>query len=279
MLVKSHKSGFFENLEKFRLNGGMSRLIFALESQLIKPVLRKHSVKSVIHEKKFLLKMDRKQALEDYVVKNQDALIITVPPRLWNGGDLFNLTLTSNLIPQMGDSIKVLIRVPAQADFSPGILPSAFLEKNSLVQAIWESGIGQHPESKILTVMCGGPAAEQLGRLNQQEAISQIVKEITTYHPAIKISEEKENFYFKDWGRKRHTGCGYGCPAPYELTDFRPELEEMLPENLHLCGEWNSWEMWGYMEGAIRSALTAVLKICRSYGAVIPEFLNERLDG
>lgn len=113
--------------------------------------------------------------------------------------------------------------------------------------------------------------------MNQREAASLILAEISRYLPSVQSIDFHGNFYFKDWGRKILTGCGYGCPAPYELTDFRPELMGLLPENLYLCGEWNSVEMWGYMEGAIRSALTAVLKICQMQGATIPDSLHDEM--
>ncbi len=274
ILVRSHQDGFFENLEKFRIDGGLSQLTHALENKLYGLIMNQSAVKKIIRDKKFTLLLEKKDENNEKLETNSDVVILTVPPRLWDSGKLIDMMLPSDLIPQMGDSIKVLIRVPREIKVSTGILPSAFLERDTLVQAIWESGIGENNTHKIITIMCGGSAAERLTRMNQQEATRLIIGEIGKYYPELLSLSSKGNFYFKDWGRRKLTGCGYGCPAPYELTDFRPELEEMLPQNLYLCGEWNSWEMWGYMEGAIRSALTTILKICRTYGAEIPAELQ-----
>lgn len=275
-LVRCHKDGFFENLERYRIDGGLSQLIQNLESELIGKISKRSHVKRIVKERTF-------QIIQHVVTKDETstyfhAVVVTVPPSLWNNGELFNLSLPSDLMPQMGNSIKVLIKVPKEVRIETGILPSSFLNQESLVQAIWESGMGTHPHHKIITVMCGGSAAERLSRMNQDDAIALILHEVSQYYPTIKLVSEKENFYFKAWGKKTLTRCGYGCPAPYELTDYRVELEGLLPEKLYLCGEWNSWEMWGYMEGAVRSALTAVLEICRKYDADIPYPLLSRMN-
>lgn len=277
LLVKSHGIGFFENLEKYRLAGGMSLLINSLEHNLGRPILRKFPIKKISKGRKFLLLEDASGGREAKKIGNMDAVILTVPPRLWMSGALFDTTIKSELIPQMGDSIKILIKVPNNVSFSAGILPSVFLEKDKLVQAIWESGIGSHDTHKILTIMCGAGSAEELGKLSMQDAINLVVREIAVYYPEISSISDKANFYFKDWGRKKLTGCGYGCPAPYELTDFRQEFSEVIPDQLYLCGEWDSWEMWGYMEGAVRSALTAVLKLSAHHNLNIPECLREKM--
>jgi monoamine oxidase len=275
LLIRSHGDGFFENLELYRLNGGLSQLCMRMENVLSRDIKVNSLVRKIIRESKFTLTIESNGNSEVHA-NSFDSIILSSPPRLWDGGKLLNINLPSQYIPQMGDSIKILVRVPSDMNIKTGILPSSFLEKNTLVQAIWESGIGSNSKFKIMTIMCGGSAAEQLTRLGRDEAINILKKEISQYIPEFN-SVAKGSFHFKDWGRRKLTQCGYGCPAPYELTDYRPELEDLLPENLYLCGEWYSWEMWGYMEGAIRSALTAVLKVCRKYGASIPRFLDEEI--
>lgn len=114
--------------------------------------------------------------------------------------------------------------------------------------------------------------------MKKGDIVSQIIKEISLFCSHFdQLGLPEKDFFFKDWGRKKLTGCGYGCPRPYELTDYRPELMSAIPPNLHLAGEWESPEMWGYMEGAVRSALNAVLRICHKYGAVIPKDLSDRM--
>jgi len=275
LLVKGHGEGFFENLELYRLNGGLSQLTNSIKHNVCDLVSSNSLVKRITHERKFSIQVasgKRTEVLSDKF----DSIILTVPPRLWEHGELFDMHLPSSLVPQMGDSIKVMIKVPIDIKIETGILPSSFLAMNTLVQAIWESGIGTNTGARILTVMCGGGAAEQLARMTQAEAIDALKREIGIYIPRL-TNIDNRNFHFKDWGKRKLTRCGYGCPAPHELTYFRPQLESLLPNNLHVCGDWNSWEMWGYMEGAIRSALTTVLKICRDYGAEIPKSLTERM--
>lgn len=279
LLVKSHGPGFFENLEQFRLAGGMSNLTSKLESRLANRIRRGAKVSRITFDGKLarciLEKTTGSVEAESF---QGEEIILTTPPRLWNDGELFGIQLQKKHIPQMGDAIKVLISVPAEFAIPTGILPSAFLERNSLVQAIWEGGIGTVINKRILTVMCGGSSAEKMLRMHKSEIIAQIIREISVFCPQFnQLGLAERDFFFKDWGRKKLTGCGYGCPKPYELTDYRPELMSMIPSNLILCGEWESPEMWGYMEGAVRSALSAVLRICHKYGATIPDFLTVRM--
>jgi len=277
VLVKSHGSGFFENLEKYRLNGGMSRLTSILEKRLSGLIQRGAKINRIECQdglSRCILEKSTGE-LEQRVIPGHE-IILTIPPRLWIGGKLFGVTLTSELIPQMGDAIKVLIKVPSGFHIPTGILPSAFLERDSLVQAVWEGGIGDVKSKRILTIMCGGSSAERMLKMRKDELIIQIISEISKFCPEFSdLGLSEQEFYFKDWGRIKLTGCGYGCPGPYEFTDYRPELLRLTPNNLHLSGEWESSEMWGYMEGAVRSALNAVLKICFKHGAYIPKILQD----
>ena len=275
LLVKSHGLGFFENLEKYRLDGGMSRLTSILEIRLSGLIQRGAKIARIecLEGSSSCILEKSPGELEPRVIQGHE-VILTVPPRLWLGGKLFGVSLTSELIPQMGDAIKVLIKVPSDFHIPTGILPSAFLERDSLVQAIWEGGMGNVKSKRILTIMCGGSAAERMLKMQKSKIISQLISEIGRFCPEFNgLGLSEKDFYIKDWGRRTLTGCGYGCPGPYEFTDYRPDLLSQIPPNLHLSGEWESPEMWGYMEGAIRSALSAVLKICFKYGAYIPNTL------
>jgi monoamine oxidase len=271
-LIKSHGDGFFENLEKYRLHGGMASLTNSLEASLLEGTIQRgFRIKRILGS---ICHFDPTEPGGNFQMGG-DEIICTIPPRLWENGKLFGLSIDPDIIPQMGDTLKITLKTPSECNIPTGILEGSFLDSTNLLQAIWEGGMGEVKNHRILTIMCGGSSAEKILQMKKADLITLIKTELSPYITGFSgISIKDDDCLIIDWRRKSLTGCGYGCPGPYELTEYRAELKKQLPSWLTVAGEWESPEMWGYMEGAVRSALIAARDVAERHGATIPKTLQ-----
>ena len=109
----------------------------------------------------------------------------------------------------------------------------------------------------MLESFVAGPAAEDLGNLDEKKAIDLQKSNMKRLYP--EIEEHFKNGHVKAWSRDPFALGGPSWPGPGDVTAYLKDLQS--PEgNIHFAGEHTS-VLRSTMEGAIRSGIRAAKEI------------------
>ena len=112
-----------------------------------------------------------------------------------------------------------------------------------------------------------GPAARQLGRLDEADRKATVVRELVD-----RFSEKASSpfeFHEQDWSKERYSGGGMISHAPPGvLTEFGHALRPPCGR-IHWAGTESSATMCGWIDGAIRSGERAAAEVMAAEAAAI----------
>ena len=122
-------------------------------------------------------------------------------------------------------------------------------------------------EPGIMCVITEGPAARQLGRLDEADREATVVRELVDRFGE-KASSPFE-FHEQDWSKERYSGGGMISHAPPGvLTEFGHALRPPCGR-IHWAGTESSATMCGWIDGAIRSGERAAAEVMAAEAAAI----------
>lgn len=108
-----------------------------------------------------------------------------------------------------------------------------------------------------LTVWLRGPIAEKLDRMNQDDAISSVIKSIETLRPSTKGQLEFSAYH--SWSLNPYSNGDWAYWGPGQVSQFGQHVSN-IHHDLHFCGEHTAIANRG-MEGALESGERAFFEI------------------
>lgn len=238
---------YWTDSETHRCRGGNQRLAEALADAIGRDRIRLRTpVRAVVEVGGGVgVTLDSGEELD------ADAAVVAVPPSVWPSL-AFAPTDTP---PQMGESVKSVTALPALSDTADILAdgPAGYVWR----QAATSSGV-------CLAQFAGGPAASGLRGLSETSRREQLDAQLALTTGPLRTRPDATRWY--DWPSDPWTRAGYSFPAPGELTTTLRALHERRGR-VALAGEHMSPGFVGYMEGALRSGLTAADHAARSLRA------------
>jgi monoamine oxidase len=203
--------------------------------------------------------------LADGKTLEADDVVLTAPPTVWNKIAI-DPPLPPQLAPQMGNNVKMLIRLSRRA-WTPGELAPDFLSEGP-VQETWEGTDNQKGPGYVLVAFSGGPPADICREWTPATRAANYLKELGKVYPRIGAAHVGSRFM--DWPGDTWAKASYSFPAPGQVTAFGPTLYDGIGR-LHFAGEYTNYAFLGYMEGALGSGIRVAKQIAARDGVIKKE--------
>jgi monoamine oxidase len=209
-------------------------------------------------------------------------VVLAMPPSVWDPDPKLKtpgITVNGKPIPdayhvQLGPALKFFARVKGRYWRGEGLDPAGMatlrsLPANTSAQGeTWEGTDNQAlpPGGDAdLSVFAGGPAAANaLKRLRTLPSWYAAMLEglLPGYGKHVAATEHMA------WPREPWIATGYSCPAPGQVTTTARLLSEPYEDRALFAGEHACPAFFGYMEGALESALLAAGRVVGKYDEV-----------
>jgi monoamine oxidase len=178
-----------------------------------------------------------------------DAVVLTTPPSTWD--DLpIDPAVPKSYRLSTGVGIKVLAKVNQPFWEVEGLEATAL--RDGAVGMTWQGGgPKEDPQGACLTLQAGGDAAQQWLHQTALQRRATARQELNTLFPGSADHVKQLSFWL--WPQERWTRCCTSAPAPGEVSQVFPRLEQGWRGKLFFVGEYASPGFHGRMEGGLRS--------------------------
>lgn len=177
-----------------------------------------------------------------------DYVVLATPPAVWprvHAGTPFR---PADYTMSQGPAVKFLSAVRRPFWEDARLAPSALWDQ---LGSVWDGTDKQRGGSAYcLSVYSGGGLVLDETRYRDR---------LDALYPGYKANHPTTTFV--DWGAEPWVRTGYAIPAPGEVTTIARNLDTPFQGRLFFAGEQASPGFYGYMEGALRSGLTAAYRI------------------
>ncbi len=194
-----------------------------------------------------------------------DDVILATPPTVWNKIAI-DPPLPPQLAPQMGNNIKMLIRLSRRV-WTRGELSSDMLSDGP-IQETWEGTDSQKGPGYTLVAFSGGPPADVCREWTSSTRTANYLKELGKVYRGIAAAHVVSRFM--DWPADTWAKASYSFPAPGQVTALGPILHQGIGR-LHFAGEHTNYAFLGYMEGALGSGVRVAKTIATRHGLLKDE--------
>ena len=192
-----------------------------------------------------------------------DRVVVSTPPSVWKYIEFSPQFSSKKYKPSLGPAIKYLTTVKERFWVQEGISPNGL---NDVIGEIWEASENQSwvPGQGInLTVFAGGKYADIALAKNKKKSQKIYNKELDksfegAFSPNLRYSE------FYNHPELPTIKTGYSFMGVGKATTVAKRDNFPLPEfdnKLFLAGEYTSTSFYGYMEGALQSALRVATQL------------------
>lgn len=256
---------YWTQSEVYRCKGGNQQLALRFASELGERVITRLSVRSIDIPEKGNVKV----VCSDARTLECDCVVVAVAPSVWQRiaftpalpAELTHGKNSTSSGVQMGVATKFLSPVKSPFWESQN-LDSMCLGDNQFSWT-WDATLGQTSASQesCLTAFSGGTIAE---RVRGQVADARIKAYADTFEKIFKGYGEQKSAKptFMDWPGFPFIGGGYSFPAPGQVTDVGPLLNQSHSRGkLHFAGEACCLKFVGYMEGALQSGVAVAKRV------------------
>jgi len=257
---------FGESDEAWRIEGGSSHLIEALEERL-----KGHASIRLSHrliamgEEDGELSLTFEQGRQSHNY-NYPRVVLALPFTLLREvSGIFDLGLAdeqANAIRSLGygQNAKIMFETATrfwrEGGFAAPTNRNFFTDLS--MQCLWETSRNQRGKAGILTNFLGGHAGTGLAAERIAESYDELRGLFGVHHDEVK-TDALASFF---WARHAWTRGSYTCPMPGQYTTLLGACSmPALDGRLFFAGEHTSVESNGYMNGAIESALRVVREV------------------
>ena len=257
-------SMYGESDERFKIKGGNSLIVKALEKELKQNIhLGEELIKVAKNENNSytLTFLSKKNA-----VINADIVIFALPFTKLRSVDLTKANLPENKMYaiqnyQLGTNGKVLL------GFNEPIWrkqPNTCFVGNAFTEQFicgWDNSLLQEKNSAGYSIFYGGKEANSIGKLSDQELKNRFVNEMNIVFQGA-TSAFNDKIFRYHWQENNLSLGSYTCFAPGHYTRIMPHTQTTV-DQLYFAGEHCSEEFQGFMNGGAQSgrdAAEAILK-------------------
>lgn len=266
-----------ESDEAFRIEGGSSRLVEALEKAIKAYGVEVQYGKTLIAIRGEASGLSLSFASTGSVGSSQTVkspkIVLALPlPILRSIDGLKDLGLSpvkKRMIAELGvgTNSKLMLgfrdrhwQLGGASKAFPASTGSIFTDLDS--QAFWDSSRAQAGSSGILTNFLGGRRGLEIGPGKLNAVLTDLEKML----PGIGVKFDGKKL-LEHWPSSPWAGGSYVCPKPGQYTELIGAAEEPeLNDRLHFIGEYCSVDYGGYMNGAVASAKALAQRLVNPQG-------------
>jgi monoamine oxidase len=185
-----------------------------------------------------------------------DYAVLAVPPLTWNR-IAFTPRLHVSETPQMGSNVKFLMKTKDLYWRAAKLGPDSL--GDGPIHLTWHTTQHQKAAGAGVVAFSGGPAADMCRSWSPAERTPNYLAALAKMYPGVRASFERARFM--DWPGDPWVKGSYSFPAPGEVTELGPQLQQPLANRVFLAGEHTCYAFVGYMEGALQSGARAAKRI------------------
>ena len=263
LALKEAEAGYSSGNESFGLNGiSYWQLFERAFADAIDKVVLNEAVQTIDYSGTNV----RVKSISDldYVA---DRVLITVPLTMLKNNSIdFIPVLPSDKKQaiqsiEMGNGIKITLKFtsPFWEAETNSILGA------SLVPEYWVTNADKTSNGNYLTAFIMGESADQLALLSENEAIQELLNELSTLYPNANVqSLFSGEFLYKNWANEPFIGGAYSYPS-INSAGQREKLAASVSKKLYFAGEATNFN--GHLatvHGAMESGYRAVLELLES---------------
>jgi monoamine oxidase len=257
-LVKAGKgNAYWKMTEVFRCSMGND----ALAQAMAKAVKEKgNKVKCNTPVKRIVLDEQDGVVVTDKHGKNYkaDYVILAIPPSTWKYIKMDG-EIEKKYKSQMGTAVKYLSAVKSRFWINSGLAPSGASDTLGMTWEGSDNQIVKRGKEIELTVFAGANIAKKMLRLKKKKRKAFFSLELEKMFNGYKTDVIDTNF--KAWPEEQWTKAGYSFPNVGEVCTKIKLQNQVYKKRLLFAGEHTCMGYVGYMEGALRSGVTAAKRI------------------
>ena len=157
----------------------------------------------------------------------------------------------------MGSNVKFLMKTKDRFWRTSKLGPDSL--GDGPVHLTWHTTQHQKAPGAGVVAFSADPRPTRAARGRRRSARANYLAALAKLYPGVRASFERARFM--DWPGDPWVKGSYSFPAPGEVTELGPQLQQPLANRVFLAGEHTCYAFVGYMEGALQSGARAAKRI------------------